>query len=133
MFSFTLFSDKSLDVTSIFVQEIGGCLKCKFETASLWGWADLGKKRRSWGREAYKSTSSPENGGRKSPIKIEIRKDFYLIIVSFTVFLINEVLFIILRTFSVLLNVTAPVFYFSSCSIITYIMPTLPSRLSTCK
>ena len=97
MFSFTLFSDKSLDVTSIFVQEIGG-------------WADLGKKRRSSGREAYKSTSSPENGGRKSPIKIEIRKDFYLIIVSFTVFLINEVLFIILRTFSVLLNVTAPCF-----------------------
>ena len=38
-------------------------------------------------REAYKSTSSIENGGRKSPIKIEIRKDFYLIIVSFTVFI----------------------------------------------
>ena len=38
-------------------------------------------------REAYKGTSSIENGGRKSPIKIEIRKDFYLIIVLFTVFI----------------------------------------------
>ena len=38
-------------------------------------------------REAYKGTSSIENGGRKSPIKIEIRKDFYLITVSFTVFI----------------------------------------------
>ena len=41
-------------------------------------------------REAYKGTSSIENGGRKSPIKIEIRKDFYLktiITVSFTIFI----------------------------------------------
>ena len=41
-------------------------------------------------REAYKGTSRIENGGRKSPIKIEIRKDFYLktiITVSFTIFI----------------------------------------------
>ena len=77
----------------------------KFEAASLWGLADLGKKRRSSRREAYKGTSSLDDGGKKSPIKIEIRKDFYLIIVSFAFFDIN---IIILRTFSVLPNVTAP-------------------------
>ena len=54
------------------------------------------------------STSSLENGGRKSPIKIEIRKDFYLITVPFTVFDVSEIFFIILRTFSVLPNVTSP-------------------------
>ena len=47
------------------------------------GRADLGKKRRSWGREVYRGTSSPQNGGKKSSIKIKIRKDFYLITVSF--------------------------------------------------
>ena len=41
-------------------------------------------------REAYKGTSSIENGGRKSPIKIEIRKDFYLITVSFTIFICSQ-------------------------------------------
>ena len=65
-------------------------------------------------REAYKGTSSIGNGGRKSPIKIEIRKDFYLITVSFAVFIINEVLFIILRTFSVLPNVTVPFINYST-------------------
>ena len=39
---------------------------------------NLGQKRRSSRREAYIRTSSLENGGKKSPIKIEIRKDFYL-------------------------------------------------------
>ena len=58
----------------------------KFETARFRGSADLGKKRRSWGREAYLHTSRPQNGGKKSPIKIEIRKDFYLITVSFIFF-----------------------------------------------
>ena len=47
----------------------------------------MSKKRRFSMREAYKGTSSIENGGRKSPIKIEIRKDFYLITVSFTIFI----------------------------------------------
>ena len=60
----------------------------KFETARFRGSADLGKKRRSWGREAYIHTSRPQNGGKKSPIEIEIRKDFYLITVSFIVFTI---------------------------------------------
>jgi hypothetical protein len=60
----------------------------KFETAHFRGSADLGKKRRSWGREAYLHTSRPQNGGKKSPIEIEIRKDFYLITVSFIVFTI---------------------------------------------
>ena len=59
-------------------------------------------------REAYKGTSSIENGGRKSPIKIEIRKDFYLITVSFTILFVFETFFIIFRPFSVLPNVTAP-------------------------
>ena len=59
-------------------------------------------------REAYKSTSSLENGGRKSPFKFEIRKDFYLVTVSFTLQYVFEMFFIILRTFSVLPNVTAP-------------------------
>ena len=69
----------------------------------------MSKKRRSWGREAYLHTSRPQNGGKKSPIKIEIRKDFYIITVSFIVFLLFEmVIFIILRTFLVLPNVTAP-------------------------
>ena len=61
-------------------------------------------------REAYKGTSSIENGGRKSPIKIEIRKDFYLITVSFTVLFVFEAFFYYFRTFSVLPNVTAPEF-----------------------
>ena len=69
----------------------------------------MSTKRRSSRREAYRSTSSLENGGRKSPIKIEIRKDFYLITVSFTFFDVSEIFFI-LRTFSVLPNVTAPIF-----------------------
>ena len=56
----------------------------KFETARFRGKADLGKKRRSWGREAYLYTSRPQNGGKKSPIKIKIRKDFYLIVISFS-------------------------------------------------
>ena len=38
--------------------------------ARLRGLADLSKKRRSWGREAYLHTSRPQNGGKKSPIKI---------------------------------------------------------------
>ena len=33
--------------------------------------ADLSKKRRFSGREAYKGTSSPENGGRKSQLKLK--------------------------------------------------------------
>ena len=37
--------------------------------------------------------SSLENGGRKSPIKIEIRKDFYLLTVSFTFFDVFETVF----------------------------------------
>ena len=77
-------------------------------TARFRGSADLGKKRRSWGREAYLHTSRPQNGGKKSPIKIEIRKDFYIITVSFTLQYVFEMFFIILRTFSVLPNVTAP-------------------------
>ena len=68
----------------------------------------MSKKRRFSMCEAYKGTSSMENGGRKSPIKIEIRKDFYLITASFAFFILNEVLFVIIRTFSVLLNVIAP-------------------------
>ena len=62
-------------------------------------------------REAYKGTSSMENGGRKSPIKIEIRKNFYLITVSFTVLFVFEAFFYYFRTFSVLPNVTAPFVY----------------------
>ena len=46
------------------------------------GRADFGK-RRSSRREACKSTSSLYDGGRKSPIKIEIRKELYPIAVSF--------------------------------------------------
>jgi hypothetical protein len=59
------------------------------------GSADLGKKRRSWGREAYLHTSRPQNGGKKSPIKIEIRKDFYTITVSFIVFYYLRWLFLL--------------------------------------
>ena len=66
------------------------------------------------GRKAYKGTSSLENGDRKSPIKIEIRKDFYLTTVSFAVLSAFEAVFIVFRTFSVLPNLTAPLFlYFS--------------------
>ena len=61
----------------------------------VWGSADLGKKRRSWGRETYLHTSSPQNGGKKSLIKIEIRKDFYLITVSFVVFDYARLLFLL--------------------------------------
>ena len=53
----------------------------------------MSKKRRSSRREAYKCTSSLENGGRKSPIKIEIRKNFYLLTVSFTFFDVFETVF----------------------------------------
>ena len=59
-------------------------------------------------REAYKGTSSIENGGRKSPIKIEIRKDFYIMTVSFTILFVFEAFFYYFQDFSVLPNVTAP-------------------------
>ena len=58
-------------------------------------------------------TSSLENGGRKSPFKFEIRKDFYIITVSFALQYVFEMFFIILRTFSILPNVTAPVRLFT--------------------
>ena len=64
-----------------------GCLKCKFETAPFQGIGRFEQEASFSGRDAYKGTSSIENGGRKSPIKIEIRKDFYLITVSFTIFI----------------------------------------------
>ena len=66
-------------------------------------------------REAYKATSSIENGGRKSPIKIEIRKDFYLITVitvSFAILFVFEAVFLLFSgPFLVLPNVTAPTLF----------------------
>ena len=43
----------------------------KFEAARFRGSADLGKKRRSWGREAYLHTSRPQNGGKKVRLKLK--------------------------------------------------------------
>ena len=70
-----------------------GCLKCKFETAPLEGIGRFVQEASSSWREAYKGTSSREGGGRKSPIKMEIRKDFFLITVLFTVFTVFETVF----------------------------------------
>ena len=60
------------------------------------------------GRKAYKGTSSFENGGRKSPIKIEIRKDFYLTTVSFAVLSAVEALFYYFQDFFGLAKCDSP-------------------------
>ena len=60
-------------------------------------------------REAYKGTSSIENGGRKSPIKIEIRKDFYIMTVSFTILFVFEAFFYYFQDFFGLDKCDSPV------------------------
>ena len=71
----------------------------------------MSKKRPFRGREAYKGTSSPLNGGRKSPIKIEIRKDFYLTSISFAFFNVDETFFIIFSDFFGLAKYDSSNFY----------------------
>jgi len=51
--------------------------------AFVMGLSDLGEKRRSSRREAYRRTSSLENGGRKSPLKFENFGEIQHIIFSF--------------------------------------------------
>ena len=57
-------------------------------------------------------TSSLENGGGKSPIKFEIRKDFFLLTVSFTFFDVFETVFYYFSDFFGLAKCDIPILFF---------------------